>query len=83
MFFGAVVQIFFDIPVLLFMIWGFFKIQKGILWYAVLIFNILQIFILLAMAWCLTKEESKALEKLGYKFNGSCIERINSENAST
>ena len=82
-FFGAVVQIFFDIPVLLFMIWGFFKIQKGILWYAVLIFDILQIVILFVMALCLTKEESEALEKLGYKFNGSFIERINSENAST
>lgn len=82
-FFGAVVQIFFDIPVLLFMIWGFLKIEKGILWYAVLIFNILQILILLAMAWRLTKEESEALKKLGYKFDGSCIEKINSETAST
>ena len=82
-FFGAVVQIFFDIPILLFMIWGFLKIEKGILWYAVLIFNILQIIILLAMAWHLTKEESDALKKLGYKFDGKLIRKIDCENKST
>jgi hypothetical protein len=66
-FFGAVVQVFFDVPISIFMFWGFWKLEKSLLWSVLLTFMCIQVLVIIAMAISLCFTKKHYLKLFDYK----------------
>lgn len=68
-FFGAVVQIFFYIPIAVFLLWGFFQLERNILWVFFCIFDCIQLGVVLIMAANTLNVRNRVFNILGYEID--------------